>query len=121
MSAPKPRPTHCIGCHRKFRPHKSQAVMHPGTVMHSGRGLCTTCHKHRDSPAIQQLTKERETPSPTTLAKHREREAQRLGDLIRERARFEADRARRGIPTTGERSIQIVLTPRFIPVLQEVA
>lgn len=114
MSATMTRPTHCIGCRRKFRPHRTEEALFPGTVMHAGRGLCTTCHKQR-------ATSERETLAPEELARQHQLEVQRMAQLIIERARFEADRARRGIPEHGRRTIRVALTHRSIPVLQEAA
>lgn len=117
MSAPMTRPTHCICCHRKFRPARSQAAMFPGTVMHTGRGLCGNCYRRNrlDSPATAPAVQSEQ------LARHREQEAQRMGELIIQRAKFEADRARRGVPAAGQRTIRNVLTHRSVSFLQEAA
>lgn len=63
----------------------------------------------------------RALPSRPTPADRQGAANDRLFQHLMVKARIEADRARRGIPATGERSIRIVHTNRSVPVLQEVA
>lgn len=38
-----PRPDNCRGCKIPFRPNKVPAELYPDTVVHAGKGLCSTC------------------------------------------------------------------------------
>lgn len=43
-----PRP--CKDCRRPLRPNGAAAADYPGTLQHSGRGLCSTCSEARTTP-----------------------------------------------------------------------
>lgn len=43
-------PSHCTDCREPLRTHRDPPA--PGTVLHRGRGLCGTCHRHRISSGI---------------------------------------------------------------------
>lgn len=79
-------------------------------------------HQRKDLLAqLQEVPPESRNMAVPSAAELRTAENDRLFKNLMAKARFEADRARRGIPAHGERSIRIVRTNRSVPVLQEVA
>jgi hypothetical protein len=59
----------CASCGRPMRPIRASATDHPGTVMHKGRGLCSSCHSiARQKGSLDEWTPERTpTPSPSLV------------------------------------------------------